>query len=375
MKSHDLKCLKLYEDEGLTYHQIADKLDLSYDEVKHALKRARSIHGDQTYGSKRQVLSLEEMIMKALKSGATKEELCDTFSLKEDRLDEILDVLVIDGACIDTLGGDYLKLANNAIPENSVYRHDEPISKRISVKNDCEVLRFGVISDTHLCSKHARLDYLDEYYSIVENEGISVVYHAGDLIDGFKVYQGHEYEVTHLGADEQADFTISNYPYRRGIKTKFISGNHDLSFLKKSGLDICRTIAREREDMEYLGAFGAYIDLSGTAKAPNDLSARPLCYIVHPDGGNPYAVSYRAQILARGFTEKTKPDIMFVGHLHQIEYFLDRGIHIVQAGAFQDMTPYLRRKGIHPKVGGWIIEVGIKDFKVKTFTSTFISFD
>jgi len=88
-----------------------------------------------------------------------------------------------------------------------------------------EWIRFGVVSDTHLGSLYDNLELLDTAYSIFAKEGVKGVYHVGDLLDGEKMYRGHEYEIRHHGRDAQVDFCIRNYPHRKEITTYFITGN------------------------------------------------------------------------------------------------------------------------------------------------------
>ena len=79
-----------------------------------------------------------------------------------------------------------------------------------------DTLQFGVIADTHLCSKYCRIDLLNEFYDIIAAEGIDTVFHAGDLVDGEGVYRGHAYELEVIGSDAQVDYVVKNYPRRKG---------------------------------------------------------------------------------------------------------------------------------------------------------------
>ncbi len=354
MRSHDIKCLKLFDNEGMTYHQIADELDLTYDEVKHALKRARRTVGKDIL-AKEKPFNVEDAVIKLLKKGTSKEEICDTFAINESKANDILDNLMANGICIDDFEG-FLKLGKTPVPDDRVHAH---VSK--TWKGD--LTKFGIVSDTHLCSKYVTMGALHKFYDVLENEEIDTVYHAGDMLDGHDVYPGHLYELAVIGSDAQVNDVIENYPCREGITTRFITGNHDLSFFKKGGRDVGKSIVNERSDLDYLGQLGAYVTIGDKSM-----------YLVHPDGGSPYQISYRAQILARGFTEESKPDIMVVGHLHQLGYFIDRGIHILLGGSFQAQTPYCKRKGLLPQIGGWIIEVGVYNEKITSFNPVFVPF-
>lgn len=124
-------------------------------------------------------------------------------------------------------------------------------------------IAFGVVSDTHLCNKNQQLTYLNDFYDRCAAEGITTIYHAGDISDGFyKSRPDHIYELFKIGFDEQADYIIENYPRRNGITTKFITGNHDATHLKNGGADIGSRIAERRPDMEYLGYMSAKVWLT-----------------------------------------------------------------------------------------------------------------
>jgi len=336
MAAHDDEALRLFEQEGLSYEQIKDRLGLrTVKQVNHAIWRARKVSGRE---GQRQV-DVRTTVLTMLRKG---EYSTGEISEKTDRstktISDTLAALSAEGYGIHECNGRY-SLTKTPQEENKTFIHNWR----------GEILRFGVISDTHLCSKYCRMDHLSAFYDDIQAEGIDTVYHAGDVLDGDNVYRGHRYEVDIVGSDAQVDYVVQNYPYREGVKTRFITGNHDLQFFKEQGRDVGRAIAAERPDMEYLGQLGAYVNITKTLRM----------YLLHPDSGPAYAISYKPQRIAAGFFGGEKPAIMIIGHYHQAEYLFERNIHIIQAGSWQGQTPYLRRKGIWPKVGGWIVEIGI----------------
>lgn len=82
-----------------------------------------------------------------------------------------------------------------------------------------ETIRFAIIGDTQIGSKYAQLTYLHNFYDLCEKEGITNVYHTGDITDGLKMRVGHEYELYEVSADEMRDDVVKNYPKRNGITT------------------------------------------------------------------------------------------------------------------------------------------------------------
>ena len=229
-----------------------------------------------------------------------------------------------------------------------------------------KVFTFGVVSDTHLCSTHEKLNELWTFYEICRKEGIKVVVHGGDILCGWKIYKGQENEVHTFGVDNQVRYFIKHYPKVEGITTYFITGNHDLAWLQLAGVDIGNIIEKERLDMVYVGQYQGDVDMRGI-----------IVRLHHADKGNAYALSYNAQKIVEQIPSGDKPHIMIFGHYHTSHYFFYRNIHIINAGCFEGQTLYLIRKGINPTVGGWTVRVRVAEDKLKTIlsiTPTFIPF-
>ena len=224
----------------------------------------------------------------------------------------------------------------------------------------------GVVSDTHFCSIHEKLDELHTMYAIFKKVGITEVMNCGDLVAGWKIYKGQENEVHTFGARNQAQYVIDHYPHVKGITTYFITGNHDLSWWNLAGIDIGEIIAEKRSDMVYLGQYAGEIEIAGIRFK-----------LLHPDGGGAYALSYRAQKIAEQIPSGEKPHVLLFGHWHTSHYFFYRLMHILNAGCFEGQSTFLLRKGINPTIGGWSLEIRIGQDKKKTilsFTPTFIPF-
>lgn len=207
--------------------------------------------------------------------------------------------------------------------------------------------RFGVVSDTHLCSRYQQLTYLYDFYRICQRRKIQTVLHCGDLCDGERIYRGHEYEIFIHGADGQIEYAVDNYPRFKGIRTILISGNHDQSFLKTSGINIARYVAKERDDITFLGDDLAFIE-QGKIKIA----------MFHGRGGVAYARSYKLQKVLEQIAPEHKPHLFFMGHYHVPNYLPGyRNVEGWQLPCFQSQTPYLVSKGLYPFVAGLIVTV------------------
>lgn len=239
------------------------------------------------------------------------------------------------------------------------------IHKNLNLKTyDGDKYIFAVVSDTHFGSRWQQLTHLHTFYEKCASMGISTVLHAGDLVAGQKIYRGQEFELFMHGADAQTEYAIKYYPRIKGIKTLMISGNHDLSHYKYAGVDVCQAVAKERDDIEYLGKDGAYLNMHGIS-----------IYLAHGTGGNAYARSYKLQKVIEQLAPEQKPNILIMGHYHtQVFMPMYRNVMAIQMPCFEAQTPYLKRKGLYPEVGGIIIEfvidktheyIGMANFKVE----------
>ena len=214
-----------------------------------------------------------------------------------------------------------------------------------------EIIRFGLMGDTQINSKYTQLTYLHQFYDLCEQREIANVYHTGDIDEGEQMRIGHQYECYTQGADDHLSEIVKVYPKRNGIKTLFITGNHDASIYKRCGYDIGAAIERERVDMKYLGRDCAVVNLT------------PNCTLElrHPWDGTAYAISYKSQKMIEAMEADTKPNILAIGHYHKAEYLFYRNVHCFQTGCFQMQTPFTRGKGISVHMGGWIVTVSVDE--------------
>lgn len=171
--------------------------------------------------------------------------------------------------------------------------------------------------------------------------------HCGDLVEGERLYRGQEYERFLHGADAQIEFAVKNYPRRKGVCTKVIGGSHDYSFYKLAGIDVLESINRQRNDIEYLGMWGAFVEIDGIK-----------IYLHHGTSGISYARSYKLQKLIEQLAPEQKPHMLFDGHYHVSCHIpMYRNVVGWLVPCFQAQTPYLKGKGLYPEIAGLICEV------------------
>lgn len=208
------------------------------------------------------------------------------------------------------------------------------------------LLHFGLVSDTHLGSKHERLDELNAMYDTFKSAGVKVVFHVGDITDGTGVYPGQEFEVNQFGQQAQIDYTIENYPKRNGITTVFITGNHDVRAYERGGADPGKQIARARGDLKYIGQYDANVRMADKVSLE----------LMHPNGNQAYALSYKSQRDINNRSPEDLPNILAYGHYHTSFYMHYRGMDFVQVPCFKGAGNFEKRLGMNPTIGGWVID-------------------
>jgi predicted phosphodiesterase/biotin operon repressor len=270
----------------------------------------------------------------------TLDELCNlTGKHYSDILTEI-DKLKLQGYDIANLAG---KFWLSTIKRTEDNKHE-------LLWDGTELIRFGVVSDTHMGSTYEQNTFLHQLYDFYASEGIATVFHAGDISEGYytnrqeQIYQLHAY-----GEDQQAEYIIKHYPKREGMTTHFITGNHDFTHMRNGGANIGKHIALERKDMIYLGADRAVINLTPNFKIE----------LRHPGNGTSYADSYQLQKLIEAISGGDKPNAIFVGHYHKYNTTFYRNVFGFLCPAVQWQSPFMLSKNLRADVGGLMVEAWV----------------
>lgn len=216
-------------------------------------------------------------------------------------------------------------------------------------------LRFGFVSDNHMCNFNSREDVLNLVYDVFQSEDVQVVYNGGNMIDGEHRFNKNEIFVR--GCTKQLEYCAKNYPFREGVTTKFIVGDdHEGWYTQREGIDVGKYMVKHREelgmnDWEYLGYGEADIQLNEP-----DQPMEKWLRLVHPGGGTAYALSYTMQKLVESYQGGEKPSIILAGHYHKLDYSFPREVHAIQMGTTCDQTLFMRKKKIQAMVGAGIVE-------------------
>jgi len=173
------------------------------------------------------------------------------------------------------------------------------------------------------------------------------------LLAGENMYRGQVYELHIHGADAQVEYCVNEYPFVEGIKTHFITGNHDHSFWKRAGVNVGKAIDHHRPDMNFLGEDAATVHFKMNKKAVR-------VRLAHPGKGTAYALSYQPQKYIEALSGGQKPHIIFMGHYHKAELLPNyRNVYLIQAGCLESQTPFMRARSLAAHTGFWIVEFSV----------------
>ena len=212
--------------------------------------------------------------------------------------------------------------------------------------------KFAVVSDTHFGNKNARVDALNTFYDIAQTEGCHDTFMCGDITDGVNPFQGSIQEQDLPNQDDQVDMVVREYPRRRGMVTRFITGNHDNKEYARGGSDCGKSIADQRDDLQYLGMIDRTVQMS---------EGGVTAELIHPAGNQAFSLSYKSQKDLQSRSEDDLPDLYMSGHFHQAWYGHFKGVEVLSVPSFKDNGLWERRLGLTGVVGGWVVEGKLND--------------
>ena len=261
-------------------------------------------------------------------------EICNELDLKDYEVIGLVELMKQDGELVDYVNGQIIKL-KKPMKSDEVYQ----------VQSNLDHIKLLLISDTHLASKHDRVDILRYLYEKAEDNGTNYVLHSGDLTEGLSGRPQQLYELKEASYTGQRDYAIDKYP-NSSVPTYVIAGNHDYWWIKQCGSDIVRDICQNKENMIYLGS------------DCEDLKIGKLkIRLYHGKGGSSYAKSYKLQKYLDAIPAEEKPHILQTGHIHQAFYMKQDKTHCFQTSCLQDLTSYERSQGFNNDKSCWWVDV------------------
>ena len=119
----------------------------------------------------------------------------------------------------------------------------------------------GVYGDTHIGDKGYDHKAHTDYYDILDDRGIELVLHAGDMITGVSIYRNQHVDLNIHTKMEQAEWYVNNCPELSKGKTLVVDGNHDVKNMENS-FSPGYFIGQRKDHYEYLGQVSADIQLA-----------------------------------------------------------------------------------------------------------------
>lgn len=206
-------------------------------------------------------------------------------------------------------------------------------------------LTFGIVSDTHLCSKEERLAELYETYQWFDDNGVDVVVHAGDITAGIDIYRTQHNDLKLLTLEEQIDYVEKYYPVLERGNTYFIAGNHDAGGLAgRAGIDVGKLIGTARKDLKYLGQDEGILNFSPSG----------FRVTLHHPGGGLGSPGLKGQKWVNSTPYSERPHLLIMGHLHVCQFYFHSGVAVFLPGCFEGRTNLMRRHAMVPEVVGTI---------------------
>lgn len=228
--------------------------------------------------------------------------------------------------------------------------------KRISFPD--KHVKFLAFSDAHMGHLNYRPDVLRKMIKDSERQGCEFAVNAGDTVEGMSGREGHIYELAHLGATAQM-----NYAKRELSKFKIpiysieAQSSHGGWFHSKNnaGLNIGEELSNKIPNYKFLGFDEQDLILDSGLKIR----------LRHPGGGTAYAISYKMQKYVEAISGGQKPDMVFQGHFHKMNYIFYRNIHCYDTGTLCEQTPFMKKIGTPAHMGYWIVDVHMNRRKNK----------
>jgi len=243
--------------------------------------------------------------------------------------------------------------------ENSAPKNKQVFSDYFENKT-----RIGVFSDAHIGAKPFDEPFFRHMVKMFEKEKVSRIYNVGDTLEGMSGRDGHIYELSEIGFNQQfekAKGLFSLFPKEMSIFG--IDGNHDAWYHKKNnaGLIVGRELENNLSNYKHLGEDEADVSLRKNVTMK----------LFHPNDGTAYAISYKMQKLMESFTGGEKPEILLQGHYHKAMYMFNRNIHGIECGTLCGQTKWMRGKKIPAHKGFWIIDIEMGKGGIGSFKPTF----
>ncbi len=311
----------------------------------------------------------KDRLYSLIKNGDDVETVCEKLGVSELKLGGLIEEFILKGYDVSISEEDGKKV----VIKKKNRTTNKPIKPELS---GLTRIRQTWVSDSHLCNEVQQLSLLNDVYKETKARGIDTVLHFGDILDGdYKNRQDHQYALFRQGASRQLEYVAEYYPQVEGIKTYFITGNHDDTHVKNDGVFVGPEIALRRSDMIFEGSEHAYF-------RPKE-SPKTTIEMYHPGGGCASSLSYRAQKYIDKMEPGNKPNAVGMGHFHQSHFLSYRNVIALLLPCTTAKSAFAVRQGLENTMGAYFVdmyvnskgEIEMFEFEEKRYTEKDIKKD
>ncbi len=192
----------------------------------------------------------QALLLQLIKDGKSNNELCERLNISHQELYNLLLDLKNKGYMISRKYYSNGLIKYSSEKNTQLLNSQKNIEKTIITDTNEDNVKFLVISDLHFGNELERLDLIDRAYNYCINNNINIIICCGDIIDG--TYSQGKQKITNVY--EQIEYFIKNYPYDKNILTFGVAGDHDISALYNSSLNLIETCNNYRHDI-IIGGF------------------------------------------------------------------------------------------------------------------------
>lgn len=284
------------------------------------------------------ILHLIKYIKKNRKKKLSFRGMCDEFDCSPKKMELLIADARTYGYKID-IGNDTLSL-DTEIPV-------ETVAQKVFIPSETKrQFRIGVISDTHFGSNGTLTKELQHFVNLAYDDfDVRVMLHCGDILAGDQVFKGQVAELDHWGCTKQCKAAADGLPKLDGLEYWGILGNHDISFVKGSGIDVGFNLQSLRPDFHCVGALKHKLSLNGVEVE--------LAHLKSAAHARSYSLEKH---IYRTISPNNQPQAVFCGHRHTNGYFEVQKIHTFLVPCFEDVSMFLLYHDFLPSIGGVIVD-------------------
>ncbi|MEE3343793.1 MAG: metallophosphoesterase [Bacilli bacterium] len=306
----------------------------------------------------------DELQFETLAHECIVEDLATSYNISKEDVFVLIHELKKRGNNVVTLNTTANKQMDPSLPEENVqvtlvrnFGHQKLVDDmNYTIVDNDEQIKMMLISDTRFGSIYEQISHLNNLFIQAKKLGCKYVFLTGDVVEGIYTGVKRIYNSTlhKNGVIDQAEYVAQMFPRVEGITTYFITGEHDLSFLKtKEKIDIGTIIDKKREDMIYLGPKRRKITITKDDPKSGEISI----YLQHSQGTVPYTVSYKPQRKIASLRNEDKTDCLITSHYGACDCFLRRGVRSFQVPTMVATTDEMKDANtpVYNTVGGWIV--------------------